>query len=99
MLPGTNGTVLAALAETTYAAAKTTLRPGDGLFLYTDGVTEAMNLAGDIFGDEQLRLLLATQASASSEAVVQRAVYEVRVHAAAAAQSDDVTALMVKYNG
>jgi sigma-B regulation protein RsbU (phosphoserine phosphatase) len=99
MLPRTGGAVLAALPDGAYAPATATLQRGDGLFLYTDGVTEAMNAAGAMFGDGRLLALLAAQTAAAPESVVQRIVHEVRRHAGGAAQSDDVTALMVRFHG
>lgn len=98
-LPSTGGVVLGALPESTYAARAVRLRPGDALFLYTDGVTEAMNAAGDLFTEERLHALLETQGAAPAERMVEKVVHEVRRHAAGAPQSDDITALAVRHHG
>ena len=79
-----------------YAAAEHGLAPGDCLFLYTDGVTEAMNGAGELFEDQRLETGLKTVAGASCEEVVRRVVAEVRAFAGDAPQSDDVAAMAVR---
>ena len=48
------GTVLGVFAESTYEQGDFALRPGDRLILYTDGITEGRNPAGDEFGEEGL---------------------------------------------
>ena len=48
------GTVLGVFAESTYEQGDFALRPGDRLILYTDGITEGRNPAGDEFGEESL---------------------------------------------
>ncbi len=98
-LPSTGGVVLGALSDSCYAAGATRLQRGDGLFLYTDGVTEAMNSAGDLFTVERLHALLAGQAGAGAEDMVRQVVDDVRRHAAGAPQSDDITVLALKHCG
>lgn len=53
-----NGLVLAALGGQRYSAHRCRLAPGDSLFLYTDGVTEAMNGAGQQYGEKRLEAAL-----------------------------------------
>ena len=48
------GTVLGVFAESTYEQGEFTFAPGDRLILYTDGITEGRNAAGDEFGEEML---------------------------------------------
>lgn len=98
-LPGTGGMVLAALPDTRYADATVNLQPGDGLFLYTDGVTEAMNRGDELFGVERLQNTLMGCMGASANNVIDSVTRAVSDHAAGAPQSDDVTALMVRYLG
>jgi sigma-B regulation protein RsbU (phosphoserine phosphatase) len=53
-LPKLRGLALAVMENTQYRCAKTTVSAGDSLVLYTDGVTEAMNPAGDLLKDKRL---------------------------------------------
>jgi len=52
------GPVLGWDADDTWVAAKHQFNPGDTFFLYTDGLTEAMNASGEEFGEERLQALL-----------------------------------------
>lgn len=54
----TGGRVLGAFAESTYRQGEVDLSSGDRLLLFTDGVTEVRNLAGEEFGEARLRDLL-----------------------------------------
>jgi phosphoserine phosphatase RsbU/P len=69
--------------------------PGDALVLYSDGVTEAFDLAGGEFTTERLEALLADTAATAPEALVRRIVAEVRRFMAGAPQADDITCLVV----
>jgi phosphoserine phosphatase RsbU/P len=75
-----------------YRPVTVNLEPGDLVFLYTDGVTEAMDRDGRLFGDERLRQTLANAprgAAAAGEAVRSA----IRDHAAGRTQFDDITIL------
>src|SRR5262249_14461448 len=52
--PPPRGTVLGVFAEGTYELGEFPIGPGDRLVLYTDGITEGRNAAGDEFGEERL---------------------------------------------
>lgn len=80
---------LGVFEEARYRSARTRLAPGEWLFLYTDGVTEAMNAAGELFGERRLEAVLAE----SGEALVPEVLAAVRNFAAGAEQSDDITML------
>jgi sigma-B regulation protein RsbU (phosphoserine phosphatase) len=71
---------------------------GDCLFLYTDGVTEALDSAGDEFGVE--RMIESIQASAghnnSAQAIITRVIDDVRNFAGTAPQHDDITLIAVR---
>ena len=75
-----------------------TIPLGDGdLFLrYTDGISEAMNVEGDCFGDARLADLAREHADLGSTELRDRILDDVRRFAGAAAQHDDMTMVLVK---
>jgi phosphoserine phosphatase RsbU/P len=82
-----------------YEAGNLRLEPGDGLLLYTDGVTEAFNEETAMFGDARLREILEAMADAPVEGVVKRLMAEVRSFVGFAPQSDDITVVAIRYLG
>jgi serine phosphatase RsbU (regulator of sigma subunit)/putative methionine-R-sulfoxide reductase with GAF domain len=98
-LEGTGGIVLGVFDDIQYRAKRAALRPGDGVFLYTDGVTEAMDAEGNLFSDPRLQALLAQHGRASSEAITRAVVDEVRRYSASVPQSDDITTMAIRYRG
>ena len=54
-LNGKRGLVVGPVEESVYETETFFLQPGEALFLYTDGVTEAMNGEGDLFSDDRLK--------------------------------------------
>jgi len=91
----TPGLVLGVEADWRYVSAREQLAPGDILLLYTDGVTEAMNVAFECF--EPQRLLEVSQAAdiVSPRQWVEQVVTAVAAHVGTAEQSDDLTLLAV----
>jgi sigma-B regulation protein RsbU (phosphoserine phosphatase) len=73
------------------------LDPGDCLLLYSDGVTEAMDLQQELFEVERLSGVVEKYAGTlSASALLQRIVDEIRRFASGAAQSDDITLFVVR---
>ena len=72
------------------------LGQGDLFLLYTDGISEAMNVDGDCFGDGRLADLAREHADLGSSELRERILDEVRHFAGAAAQHDDMTMVLVK---
>ena len=82
-----------------YRQASLTLEAGDVLFLYTDGVTEAMNSDGEQYSEERLiERLNATDDRATAEEILTAVGDDVKAHVDGAAQSDDITMLAVRFN-
>jgi serine phosphatase RsbU (regulator of sigma subunit) len=72
--------------------------PGESLILVSDGVAEAMNSAGELFGRTRLDRLLATMpAGLSAAEQVESVNDEVRRFSAGAEMADDVTVLVVRW--
>ena len=82
-----------------YESGSLRLEPGDGLLLYTDGVTEAFNAEGEMFGDDGLQAALETAAHGPVQEVVNGIVREVKAFAGSAPQSDDITVMAIRYLG
>jgi serine phosphatase RsbU (regulator of sigma subunit) len=82
-----------------YEVGETALPPGSALFLYTDGVTEAENAQGVLFGEERLLDLLNDAPERDAPAVTRTTMAAVDGYAEGAAQSDDITLLALRYEG
>jgi sigma-B regulation protein RsbU (phosphoserine phosphatase) len=82
-----------------YSGDEAQLAPGDTLVLYTDGVTEAHNVAGEEFGEARLVTVLERYSRGSAAIVLEQIINAVKEFAHGAEQYDDVTALVVKYTG
>ncbi len=96
-LPRTRGIALGARAGMVFAEAELTLDPGDALFLYTDGVSEAMNAADEVFTEERIANELALGAPASCSAILDALHAALRDHAAGVEQSDDITMVAFRF--
>jgi phosphoserine phosphatase RsbU/P len=75
------------------------LDPDDCLFLFTDGITEAMDPAGDWFSEERLEETLRSLAGESASTVVGKVIARVREFAATAPQADDIAAMAIRCSG
>ena len=91
------GMVLGLMADQKYETFTTTLRPGDTLLAYTDGVTEAQNLAETLYSDDKLFRLVVAQAGSTPGQLVKTVMRSVKDHAGAAPQSDDITVLALSF--
>lgn len=69
--------------------------PGDRLLLYTDGVTEPENAAGQAFGDGQLQRVLSDSRSAGARDLSQRIMTEVRAWQRSPEPLDDMTLIVI----
>jgi phosphoserine phosphatase RsbU/P len=99
LLDHRNSLVIGVMKQAAYPAHRLQLRPGDRLFLYTDGVTEAMNEAGELFSEERLEQALAGTSGGALAETTRNVSQAVRRFVDGAPQSDDLTMLLVKYCG
>jgi sigma-B regulation protein RsbU (phosphoserine phosphatase) len=82
-----------------YACDTIKMQPGDTIVLYSDGVTEAHNVAGEEFGEARLVQVIERYTRGSADLVLDQIINAVKEFAHGAEQYDDVTALVVKYTG
>jgi serine phosphatase RsbU (regulator of sigma subunit) len=75
------------------------LAPGEGVLVFTDGVTEARNPADAFFEDERLESYLQAHASEPVEQLVSGLHRHLEDFAAGAPQADDITSLALRYLG
>ena len=75
------------------------LDPGDKVVIYTDGVTEAQNAAGEFFGRKRLREIVAARAAESCAAIHDAIQSGVAAFTEGTAQSDDITVVVLEFAG
>jgi sigma-B regulation protein RsbU (phosphoserine phosphatase) len=75
------------------------LRPGETLFLYTDGVTEAMDEKERLYSDERLKETLHRLHHLQPEAMCREILADVARFVGGAEQSDDITMVALRFNG
>ncbi len=83
--------------EAEYTAVGMKLEPGDTLVLFSDGVTEAMDPAEQLFGVPRLREVLTGHMQTPLEELQQIVLQSVENFARGASQADDLTLLLVRY--
>ena len=90
------GLVIGGFEGIAYTCESLTLNPGDGLFIYSDGVTEAMDETGNFYGEERLEAALARHAAKDAQGLTQGVIDDVNQFVGNAAQSDDITMLFAR---
>ena len=93
------GFVLAGMEGVKYRKNELQLAPGDVIYLYTDGVTEATNINDELYGEDRLLALLNANKEASMEELCKLVKEDVFAFAGEAPQFDDITMLALKYCG
>lgn len=95
-LPMPRGLVAGMQPDAAYGEREIAMAPGETLVLYTDGVTEAEDPKGSLYGEERLVEEIAKTQAGDAEALVREIRASVEKHAGGAAQSDDVTLLAIR---
>ena len=85
------------IVDSTYESQSIRLTPGSMVLLYTDGVTEARNAAGELFGNNRLVEALEGRQSQSVATLPLHLLGVIEKWAANCAQSDDITLLAFRY--
>jgi sigma-B regulation protein RsbU (phosphoserine phosphatase) len=95
----TGGVVLGLFDSATFEEETLKLEPGDLIVLFSDGVTEAMNSESEEFTDERLIACANAHLGETPQQVLDALLADVHAFCAGEPQSDDVTAVLVRYNG
>jgi PAS domain S-box-containing protein len=96
-LDARHGPVIGAMSGMVYGEEVDTLGPGDLLFMYTDGVTEEMNVDEQLFSERRMAELLTSDKGNSAEATVRDTVSAVKRFKGETEQSDDITVLALQF--
>ena len=89
-----------------YTSQTVALKPGDALYLYTDGITEQHDEKNELFGEERLLHALDTMLAngtpvfdGARSPILGTVLASVQAHSLGMEQADDQTQLVVRYNG
>jgi sigma-B regulation protein RsbU (phosphoserine phosphatase) len=92
----TGGLLLGIFPEAVYETASVTMRAGDVLTLYSDGVTEARSPDGEEYGEERLEAFLRSHHELAPEKLVGSLIEEIQKFTNAARLADDVTVVVIR---
>jgi sigma-B regulation protein RsbU (phosphoserine phosphatase) len=95
----TGGTVLGLFADNQYEEGRVQLEPGDLIVLFSDGLPEANDPAGNEFGDDRIETLVKASATLAPSALLERMLEEVTRFSAGAPARDDLTVVVLRYRG
>ncbi len=93
----TGGLICGLFEKATYEEERVQLTPGDVLVIFSDGISEALNQAGEEFGDDRILDCLKRVPNGSASEILEELVRTVKAFAANTMQSDDMTAVVVRY--
>ncbi len=93
------GFVIAGMEGVKYRKNEFYLAPGDEIFLYTDGVTEATDTNNELYGEKRLNMILNSLHGLSGEDICRTVNDDIDAFVGTAPQFDDITMLYLKYNG
>ncbi|MCD4824192.1 MAG: SpoIIE family protein phosphatase [Phycisphaerae bacterium] len=98
-LESDTGCALGAFEGVTFKKGKLDLAPGEALYMYTDGVTEAMNRDNEEFSEESLKEKLRSHKDDSIKKMVEGTFRGIESFSQGTPQSDDITVLVLRYLG
>jgi len=93
------GLVLAGMEGIRYRKNELQMHPGDMIYLYTDGVTEAMSTSNELYGETRLLEVLNKNAVSDTQTICDAVKADVDLFVGEAPQFDDITMLCLKFNG
>ena len=91
------GFVLAGIEDIQYYQNELYLQPGDRIYLYTDGVTEAINSYNELFGTDRLMKIMNNKNDLSLKDQLNRIKEKMDIFVKGRKQFDDITMLLMEY--
>src|SRR5215467_13897288 len=91
-----NNIIVGAFAFATYEPASLKLNPGDVLLAYSDGLTEAENPNGEMLGEEGVKAVIRSEATAGAKQLEQKLLDTIQSFTAGRSQTDDITLILVE---
>lgn len=92
----TGGTVLGFLEDSVFDEEEIPFNPDDVLVVYSDGITEAINIREEEFGEERLETIIRDNLEFSATKLIEKILFSVRSYAGESPQFDDMTIIVVK---
>lgn len=86
------------LADPEYREQPVALRPGDRLFVFSDGIYEVKNAEGTLFGEDRLAALIGRSGNLPTDAIIDRIMSDLRAWAGAAELDDDISLVVMERN-
>ncbi len=93
------GFVLAGMEDMRFQAGSLVLEPGDKLFQYTDGVTEATNAKSELYGMDRLKAVLDRNRTKTPACILPEVKRDIDMFVGSAPQFDDITMICLEYRG
>ena len=93
---GSNANVLGLFDDASYESSVFRLDKGDILVVYSDGLTDAENPQGEMFGEERLLKLIRQEAPSGSQAIEQRLLKAIEAFTQGLPQTDDITFVVIE---
>jgi sigma-B regulation protein RsbU (phosphoserine phosphatase) len=92
------GTILGAFPETSFESIELDIQPGDMMAIFTDGLTDAINVHGEEYGEKRLTDLLYGLRDEEPEIILDRVMSDTMTWFKGVSQHDDMTLVVVKRN-
>jgi len=96
-LDSPEGMIIGVMENVHFKTGKCVMKQGDTLFMYTDGVTEAMNEKKELFTEERMMKALAQLHGSDTREIISALLKELKNFSGKAPQSDDITMMAVRY--
>jgi len=99
VLEDRHGTALGVMEGQEFSLNKIKLKPGNKIVMFTDGVTEAVDINGAFFGEKRLEELLQKYYDADAKTITKAIFEALKDFIGEAQQADDITLLVLEYHG